>query len=475
MKISFDEKKAFKKGVMVVAVAEGKPLPADILNLDKMIIETALTLQDFTGKEGQTCTITLDKRWLILVGIGKNEEAQNIGGVLAQEIKKLKKKEVFVSVAGLPHFDLAKMAFGVGLGLYCFDVYKTKKDENKPENICFLTDKPEQLEKQFEPLFALMDGIFEARDLVFEPANHLSPAEFVEAVKEMKMKNVKISVLNKKQMEKMGMNLILAVGKGAQNEPYLLTLEYMNGPKNEAPVLLVGKGVCFDSGGMNLKPSQHLTTMGTDMAGAAGMVGTILALSKMGAKKNVVAVMPLVENMLSGTAQHTDDVVCALSGKTVEVGNTDAEGRLILADALWYGQEKYTPRVVIDMATLTGAIVVALGSTFAGLFSNDEKLVDALKKASEKGTDKVWYMPIHPQFDKMISSSIADIKNISNEPGAAGSATAACFLKAFIKEGTPWAHLDIAGTAWTKKESPCLPAGATGFGVQILTRYILEN
>ena len=319
-----------------------------------------------------------------------------------------------------------------------------------------------------------MDGIYEARDLISEPANMLSPQDFVDAVRQMKMENVKITVLDKSKMEKLGMNLILNVGAGAKKPPFLLVMEYMNGKKDDNPVVLVGKGVCFDSGGMNLKPSQGLTDMKYDMAGGAAVVGTLWALSNIGVKKNVVGIVPLVENMLSSTAQHTQDVWRAMSGKTVEVGNTDAEGRLILADALWYGQENYNPKAIIDIATLTGAMRYVFGSQYAALYSNDDKLAEKLKKASDTTLDKIWQLPLNEAYADMLKSPIADICNIGGN-GEAGSSSAAMFIKSFIKDNTPWAHLDIASVAWTKKRIPCAPEGPTGFGVALLTQMILED
>ena len=248
----------------------------------------------------------------------------------------------------------------------------------------------------------------------------------------------------------------------------------MNGKKNEQPTVLVGKGVCFDSGGMNLKPSQGLTDMKYDMAGGAAVVGTLWALSNIKVKKNVVGIVPLVENMLSSTAQHTQDVWYSLSGKTVEVGNTDAEGRLILADALWYGQENYNPKTIIDIATLTGAMRYVFGSQYAALYSNNVNLSEKLKKASDETLDKIWELPLNDAYAEMLKSPIADICNIGGN-GEAGSSSAAMFIKSFIKDNTPWAHLDIASVAWTKKNIPCRPEGPTGFGVALLTQMILED
>ena len=440
----------------------------------------------FTAQKGEIVQYLSNGHMVYLFGAGKqpkediNLTLQKIGGKLAQFVNSLKNKQVAISCSALeqalkiPSSVTAQVAYGLGLGSYSFDAYKTKKDKgSSPEEIIFFSADEQKDNKEFEPLFYIMDGIYEARDLISEPANMLSPADFVDAVKQMKMPNVKLTVLDNKKMQELGMNLIVNVGAGAKKEPYLLVMEYMNGKKNDKPIALVGKGVCFDSGGMNLKPSQGLTDMKYDMAGGAAVVGTMWALSNIKAKKNVVGIVPLVENMLSSSAQHTQDVWTAMSGKTVEVGNTDAEGRLILADAIWYGQETYHPKAVIDIATLTGVMRYIFGSQYAGLFSNDKKLAEQLKQASDTTLDKIWQLPVNEAYAEMLKSPVADICNIGGN-GEAGSSSAAMFIKSFIKDGTPWAHLDIASVAWTKKNIPCQPEGPTGFGVALLTQYVLE-
>ena len=419
-----------------------------------------------------------------LFGAGKKTENssdlffQELGGKIASFIKGIPQETVSVCACGFKKektetaTPAAHLAYGLGLGSYCFDEYKTEKKEGHTIQIVSKTALDD--EKAFENLFAVMDGIYEARDLISEPANMLSPADFVDAVKEMKLPNVKVKVLDKKQMEKLNMNLLLNVAAGAAKEPYLLIMEYMNGKENEKPTVLVGKGVCYDSGGMNLKPASGLSHMKYDMSGGAAVVGTMVALSKIGKEQNVVGIVPLVENMLSSTAQHVDDVWTSMSGITVEVGNTDAEGRLILADALWYGQEKYKPSQIIDIATLTGVMRYVFADQYAGLFTNDEKLGKALKCASDKTTDKIWELPMNSAFDKMMDSNIADVCNIGGQ-GAAGSATAACFLKRFIQKDIAWAHIDMASVCWAESNKPLTPKGATGFGVALLTQLIMDK
>lgn len=489
MKFEFANCDGKLKGTILAPVLQGASVPPRLLEEDKQgLIAKAMKAQNFTGKSGETCSVFINDLWLVLMGADPFEEPsapwlQALGGHLAGLLSSLRQKEVMVCTSGLAQkMDMpagkiaAHLAFGMGLGSYSFDVYKTEEKETQTvEKVVILSSDAEACEKAFEPLFAVLNGVYEARDLTTEPANMLSPGEFVEAVKALKLKGVTVKVLNKKQMEKLGMNLLLSVAKGAQEEPYLLVLEYLKGKKKQAPVLLVGKGVCFDSGGMNLKPSQHLSHMKYDMAGGAAVVGTLSAVSQMGLKENIVGVIPLVENMLSGHAMHTDDVVQSMSGKTVEVGNTDAEGRLILADALWYGQETYHPSIAIDIATLTGGMKFVLGSEYAALFSNHKALAeDLLKAADQTVMDKLWELPLHPSFAKMLKSDIADMNNISSA-NEAGSSTAAMFIQQFVQENVQWAHLDIAGVCWLNPGKPCAPKGATGFGVQLLTQYFVDK
>ena len=477
MKIEFITPAQNKTPVLIIPTFEGQKLSDDFDS-------EAIKAYQFTGKSGQTVSFMMDGFLTYLFGAGKKEEEnldlflQELGGKIAGFIKTLPQKTVSVCTCGLRQDKTktataaAHLAYGLGLGSYSFDEYKSeKKDEH---TIQVISKNATDDEKAFQPLFAIMDGIYEARDLISEPANMMSPADFVETVKEMNMPKVKIKVLDKKQMEKLNMNLLLNVAAGAAKEPYLLIMEYMNGKKNDKPSVLVGKGVCYDSGGMNLKPAAGLTHMKYDMSGGAAVVGTILALSKMNVKENVVGIVPLVENMLSSTAQHVDDVWQSMSGQTVEVGNTDAEGRLILADALWYGQENYKPSEIIDIATLTGVMRYVFADEYAGLFTNDDRLRTLVSSAGSKTQDKVWELPLNPAYEKMLKSNIADMTNIGGN-GAAGSAMAATFLKKFIKKDTPWAHIDMASVCWNDADKPLAPKGATGFGVALLTQIVLDK
>ena len=477
MKIEFITPSENKTPVLIIPTFEDAKLSPDFDS-------NAIKAYNYSGKSGEVVSFMMDGFLTYLFGMGKKPETssdlfyQELGGKMAGFIKNLPQKTVSICACGFKKektptaTPAAHLAFGLGLGSYCFDEYKSEKKDSHTMQIVSKTAAED--EKAFDNLFAVMDGIYEARDLISEPANMLSPADFVEAVKEMKLPNVKIKVLNKKQMEKLNMNLLLNVAAGASKEPYLLVMEYMNGKKNDKPTVLVGKGVCYDSGGMNLKPAAGLSHMKYDMSGGAAVVGTMIALSKIGKKQNVIGIVPLVENMLSSTAQHVDDVWKSMSGITVEVGNTDAEGRLILADALWYGQEKYKPEQIIDIATLTGVMRYVFADQYAGLFANDEKLAQELKDASDKTNDKIWQLPMNQAFDKMMNSNIADVCNIGGQ-GAAGSATAACFLKRFIQPDVAWAHIDMASVCWAESDKPLCPKGATGFGVALLTQMIMDK
>lgn len=488
MKITFDSCKGKMKGLVLAPVFEKGGVPERLKQEDPNgFIAKAMKADAFKGKEGQLCVVFLPDLRVILVGAGDKAKAnaltfEKIGGRIAAIAKPLKRETLMICTSGVKDVSLpgthvaAELAFGFGLGAYSFDVYKEKKEDDvEIEEVIVSGPDPEAAQKAFEPLAAILDGVYETRDLVSEPSNMMTPSEFVDVAESIKIKGFDTDVLDAKQMKKLGMNLVLGVGQGSTHEPYLLIVKYMKGKKGDAPLLLVGKGVCFDSGGISLKPGRDMGDMKYDMAGAAAVLGTMMSIAKMGLKTNVVAVMPLVENMPSGSALKPGDVVQSMSGKTVEILNTDAEGRLILGDAVWYGQEKFKPDTVIDLATLTGAIHYSVGSEYAGLFTTDDALADQLKTAADETVmDHVWRLPLHENYDKLLHSDIADMANLASSPEA-GSSTAAHFIGRFIQPDVKWAHLDIASMAWTKKDLPCAPKGATGFGVQLLTRFILNT
>ena len=321
---------------------------------------------------------------------------------------------------------------------------------------------------------ALEQGTFFARDLVSEPGNILHPDEYAKRINMLKKFGLKINIYDEKKLKKLGMNALLGVGQGSIRGSYLVTMEWNGAKNNSKPLAFVGKGVCFDTGGYSLKPAKFMEDMTYDMAGSATVVGLMKSLALRKAKINAVGVVGLVENMVSGNAQRPGDIVKSYSGKTIEILNTDAEGRLVLADALTFTEKKFKPQFIIDLATLTGAIIVCLGSEYAGLFSNDDKLSTQIYNAGEKVEEKVWRMPLHKNYDKLMNSKNADMQNI-NYVGGAGSTTAAQFLQRFILNKTPWAHLDIAGMAFSKYGGALNSGGATGFGVRLLNQLIEEN
>ncbi len=359
-----------------------------------------------------------------------------------------------------------KLAFGILLSSYKFNNYKKiKPKENNLRLITFKTDDIKKSNLLFQEMKSIASGVYSARDLVWQPPNILYPQSFANECKKLNKIGVKVKLYNEAQLKRLGMSALLAVGRGSRKNSLVVTMEWFGGKKNNPPMAFIGKGVCFDSGGLSLKPSKSMEDMKWDMGGAASVTGLIetIALSK--SKCNVVGIIGLVENMPDGDAQRPGDVVKSVSGQTIEVLNTDAEGRLVLADILSWAEKKYKPKFLLDLATLTGAMIVALGNIRAGLFSNNEILSKAIFRAGETTGEKVWEMPLDQEYNDLIKTEIADMKNIGG-PGA-GSITAACFLKKHV-ESTPWAHLDIAGVTWKNKPSPTIPSGGVGWGVQML-------
>jgi len=404
-------------------------------------------------------------------------ENQNIGGKVISEIKLAKDINVIFSNENK---SLENYYFNFFLGCflkkYYFTKYKTifKKNENAKEIINFLITSSNKnfFIKIKNNIENIVNGVFLTRDLVSEPPNYLNPEKFVSEIKKLSKLGLKVDVFDYSKMKKIGMNALLGVAQGSKNLPYFVTIAWKpNNSKNKKPLSFIGKGVCFDTGGISLKPAKFMEDMKYDMAGAGAVVGLMKTLALRKSKSYVVGAVALVENMPGGSAQRPGDIVKSYSGKTIEVLNTDAEGRLILADAIYYIDEQYKPELIVDLATLTGAIVVSLGSEYAGLFSNNDKLSEKLIKAGEIENEKLWRFPLHKNYDKLMDSKIADIQNI-NYSGGAGSITAAQFLQRFLKNNTPWAHLDIAGMAWTKKDLETIPTGATGYGVKLLNKFV---
>ena len=419
------------------------------------------------------------KKTIFLVSIKKDintSDIENLGAKFHGYIKYDKKNNYFVNSdtinSKIKNF-VGYFLHGIKLKSYEFNIYKSKKDK-KFVSINIIGSK-NKISSQDQLRFkALEEGTFFARDLVSEPGNILHPDEYAKRINSLKKFGLKISIYDEKKLKKLGMNALLGVGQGSIRGSYLVTMEWNGAKNNSKPLAFVGKGVCFDTGGISLKPAKFMEDMTYDMAGSATVVGLMKNLAVRKAKINAVGVVGLVENMPGGNAQRPGDIVKSYSGKTIEILNTDAEGRLVLADALTFTEKKFMPRFMVDLATLTGAIIVSLGSEYAGLFSNDDKLSNQLLNAGDKVDEKLWRMPLHKNFDKLIDSKNADMQNI-NYVGGAGSTTAAQFLQRFILNKTPWAHLDIAGMAFSKYGGALNSGGATGFGVRLLNQLIEEN
>jgi len=420
------------------------------------------------------------KKTIFLVSVKKDLETSDVEGVGAEfhgYINYDKESDFFINSDSINNkFEnfLGYFLHGLKLKSYEFNIYKSTKD-TKVISINIIGNKNKTTAQNELRFKAIEKGIFFARDLVSEPPNVLNPKEYANRLLKLKKFGIKVTIYNESQMKKLGMHSLLGVGRGSINESFLVTLEWNGNKKDKkAPLSFVGKGVCFDTGGISLKPAKFMEEMKYDMAGSAVVAGLIQTLAIRKAKINAVGVVGLVENMPGGNAQRPGDIVKAYNGKTIEVLNTDAEGRLVLADALSFTEAKFKPRFMIDLATLTGAIIMALGEEYAGLFSNNDDLSNKIFKVGEKVKEKVWRLPLHDNYDKLINSTIADMQNI-NYSGGAGSITAAQFLQRFVKSKTPWAHLDIAGMAFSKKAANLNPGGATGFGVRLLNQLIEEH
>jgi len=402
----------------------------------------------------------------------KNYEIENLGGDFFNFIKEFNKKDFTINSDAISlklKNLIGYFLHGFKLKSYKFEKYLTKKE--KKNIIITVTGKNKPSFQDQLRFKSIEDGTFYARDLVSEPGNVLHPDEYARRINSLKKIGLKVNIYDEKKLKKLGMNTLLGVGQGSIRGSYLVTMEWKGKNDNSRPVAFVGKGVCFDTGGISLKPAKFMEDMTYDMAGSATVVGLMKSLALRKAKVNAVGVVGLVENMPGGNAQRPGDIVKSYSGKTVEILNTDAEGRLVLADALTYTEEKYKPKFIVDLATLTGAIIVSLGSEYAGLFSNDDKLSDQIIQSGNETQEKVWRMPLNKNFDKLIDSKNADMQNI-NYVGGAGSTTAAQFLQRFILNKTSWAHLDIAGMAFSKYGGALNSGGATGYGVRLLNKLV---
>ena len=396
---------------------------------------------------------------------------EELGGRIYNKIKPLGSSQAKIYENNISINE--RLALGILLSSYKFENYKKNKIKQitNLKNVVFICNEPNKNLNKISEIQNLAKGVFTARDLVWQPPNILYPSSFADECKKLKKIGVKVTIYNEKQLQKIGMDALLAVGRGSRKDSQVVVMEWSGGKKDNQPMAFIGKGVCFDSGGLSLKPARSMEDMKWDMGGAATVTGIIesAALSKL--KYNLIGVIGLVENMPDGDAQRPGDVVKSYSGQTIEVLNTDAEGRLVLADILSWTEKKYKPKFMINLATLTGAMIVALGNIRAGVFSNDKEISEAIFNSGEITGEKVWAMPLDDDYDQLIKTEIADMKNIGG-PGA-GSITAGCFLKKHV-EKTPWAHLDIAGVTWQNKSTPSIPSGGVGWGVRMLYHLIKQ-
>ncbi len=466
---------------------KGVEFAADLDKASEAAIRRAIAAGPFKGGAGQVIEI-LAPEWndasrVMIVGVGKKSAASDLGWqkAAASLVKRLLTSGAkALAIVGAPDRGVAaNLAFGARLAGYRFDTYRVNlKAEKKPTLtiVSVVTDSAAGARSDYAPLAAKAEGIEFARNLVSEPPNVLHPESYAERIEELSELGLEIEVLDVAAMTKLGMGSLLGVGQGSVRGSRVVVMKWMGSKdKKAAPVALIGKGVTFDTGGISLKPGPGMQDMKGDMGGSAAVVGAMMAIAKRKAKANVVGVVGLVENMPDGNAQRPGDIVRSAAGKTIEIQNTDAEGRLVLCDVLWYAQKKFNPKAMVDLATLTGAIIISLGNEHAGVFSNNDDLVAKLTAAGKAEGEPVWRLPLGPGYDKQIDSEFADMRNIGNA-GNAGSITAAQFLQRFVDEGRAWAHLDIAGTAWKPgNDNPLEPTWATGWGVRILDRMIADN
>src|SRR5689334_9190518 len=491
VKVGFVPLSTAPKGVLVVFCDDSLKLgqaTRKALGEAAGTVKRAAAVNQFKGKSGSTLDILAPEgikiQRLIVLGAGKTSELKEkdflkFGGVLAGKLNSA--SETVTVLAELPEGGIdseqaAAIATGIRLRAYKFDRYKTKKkdgEERGPRgDVSVAVEDVAAAKKAYSPADSIVDGVNLARELVNEPPNVLYPEEFARRAAQLKKLGVDVEILDVKAMTRLGMGALLGVAQGSARPGRTVIMRWNGGRKGDAPVAFIGKGVCFDTGGISIKGAASMEEMKGDMGGAACVVGLMHALAARKARVNAVGAIGLVENMPDGNAQRPGDIVTSMSGQTIEIINTDAEGRLVLADVLWYVAKKCKPKFMVDLATLTGAIMVALGTEHAGMFSNNDELAARIAAAGQETGEKVWRMPLGPEYDKQIDSQFADMKNTGGRNG--GSITAAQFLQRFV-DGTPWAHLDIAGTAMGAPKTDINHSWGSGYGVRLLERLVAEH
>ena len=493
LKLGFGAFTAPAKGVLIVFCDDKVkfgPATTKAIGPAGAQVARAAKAAGFTGKKDASLELIapegLKVDRLVVIGAGKTDELKSqdvlkLGGLAMGKVPaRASEAAIFAELPGgaMTDAQAAELAQGVRLRAYAFDLYKTKrKEEDKPpanRSVTIAVGDAAAARRAFAPLDAIAGGVVLARDLVNEPANVLYPAEFAGRATLLKKLGVRVEVLDVPALKKIGMNALLGVGQGSAHDSRVVVMRWNGGKKGDAPVAFIGKGVCFDTGGISIKSAGGMEDMKGDMAGAACVVGLMQALAARKARVNAVGVIGVVENAVDGKAQRPGDIVKSLSGQTIEIINTDAEGRLVLADVIWYAAKRFKPKFMIDLATLTGAIIVALGHEYAGMFCNDDTLAERLTKAGAETGEGVWRMPLGAAYDKMIDSKFADVKNTGGSRWAS-AITAAQFIKRFVDDKIPWAHLDIAGTGFDSPQSDINKSWGSGWGVRLLDRLVADH
>lgn len=485
MKVQFSPLALPTQGTVIFLMAQDAPLSTLAQKLDDQTqgaLSRAMRVEQFTGKKNTLVNLVapahteLDR--VILLGVESQAETdvQQSADTLVSYVETFNLTDIHAIAE--TDSQAAHFAYGLQLSHYRFDKYRTRAELQAKcvlETLTVATDDPKAAQALYLPLEAVAEGVKVTRDLIWEPANVVYPESFAQFCICLKEHDLEVEVVNSHQMGELGMTSLLGVGQGSKHESLMVILKYTGAQDSDEPIAFLGKGVTFDSGGLSLKPNASMNTMKEDMGGAATVTGLMVALAKRKANVNAIGVLGLVENMPSDKAQRPSDVVTSMSGQTIEVMNTDAEGRLVLCDLMTYTQRTFKPKAMFDLATLTGAVLVALGEEIAGIFSNNDELVEKITAAGEAEQEYVWRLPLGGQFDRLLRSEIADMRNDGNKPRIGGSSVAGQFLSRFIENDTPWVHIDIAGTAWTKEGQPNKPKGATGYGVRLLDRLVKEQ